>query len=293
MTLPDDERRLLHQPNLHVVDLSRHPLSSAEGIIACSLQSSSGAAHLVVSNADGGRLREITEGDSLDQCPSWVPVPGRILVYRSAGLARDMHGNIRETSAYRIERLDLDRGELETLAEHDGFDLLMPRCDDRQTLYCIRRPYRSMGHLELPLATRLRFIVLWPFGVLAAIGAYLNVFSAIYRGTPLTPAGGPNTRKGPDAKQMFLWGRRIAAEQAIQQTNQANLITVPRDWELVRIDATGSTTVLARNVAAFDLLPDGAVVYTDGCVIRHCNKTGDITELARHELIERLAVVSA
>lgn len=291
LTMPEDERRLLHQPNLHLQDLSRHPLPNAEGVIACSLQSPSGAAHVAIMNADGSRLSEITEGDSLDQCPSWVPVPGRVLVYQSAGLARDMNGAIRAVSPYRIERLDLDRGELETLVEQDEYDLLMPRCDDRQTLYCIRRPYSPMGHTQLSPMLRMKYALLWPFGVLASVGAFLNVFSAMYRGKPLTPAGGPKNKQGPDAKQMYLWGRRVAAEKIINDANASGQITVPRDWELVRIDATGNPAVLAKGVAAFDLLPDGSLVYTDGTRIIHRDTEGTEHQLVRHELIERLAVV--
>jgi len=291
--LPELERRLVHQPNLHLLDLARHPLPNGQGVIACAVQSATGTSNLAITNSDGSRLREITEGDSLDQCPAWVPIPGQVMVYQSAGLARDLNGAVRGISPYRIERLDLDRGELDTLREEEGFDLLMPRCDERQTLYCIRRPYRELGYADVPILTRIKYAVLWPFGVLAAFGAFLNVFSAMFRGKPLTPAGGPNTRKGPDAKQMFLWGRRVAADNIINDTSSRELVVVPRDWELVRIDATGNATVLARGVAAYDLLDDGSVVYTDGSKIHHRSKSGQLTELARHELIERLAVLPA
>ena len=39
---------------------------------------------------------------------------------------------------------------------------------------------------------------------------------------------------------------------------------VPRTWELVRRNAQGQETVLATNVASYDLLPDGAVIYSNG-----------------------------
>lgn len=290
-TMPEDERRLVHKPDLYLQDICLHPMPNAEGVIACSMQSDSGAAHLAMMNADGGRLREITEGDSRDECPSWVPVPGKVLVYQSAGIARDLNGTIRAMSAYRVERLDLDRGEIETLLEQDGVDYLMPRCDDRQTLYCIRRPYRDMGHNDLPLLTRLKYAALWPFGVLAAFGAYLNFFSTMYRGKPLTPAGGPKNQRAADAKQMFLWGRRIAADKAIQDARDQAAVTVPRDWELIRVDATGNQAVLATGVGAFDLTDDGSIIYTDGTRIFCRSKNGETTELARHELVERVAVV--
>ena len=235
-------------------------------------------------------MREITEGDSLDQCPSWIPIPGQVILYQSAGIARDSSGNIRAVSPYRIERLDLDRGDLETLAEYEGFDLLMPRCDERQALYCIRRPYRALGHEQVPMLTRAKYALLWPIGVIASLGAYLNVFSTMYRGKPLTPAGGPK-QPGADPKQMFLWGRRIAADKIINDNADREQITVPKDWELVRIDATGNSTTLASGVAAYDFLDDGSIVYTDGRRVIHRNRSGETTTLAKHELIRRLAVV--
>lgn len=291
LTLPDEERRLVHQPNLLIQDLSRHPLPNGEGMIACSIPDQRGACHLATMRRDGGRLIEITEGDSMDQCPSWVPVPEKTLVYQSAGIARDTNGFQRALSPYRIEKLNLDRGTLDTIAEDHRYDLLMPRMDDEQVLYYIRRPYLRDGYEHVPALTRLKYALLWPFGVLLAIGAFLNVFSTMFRGKPLTPASGP-AKPGPDSKQMFLWGRRIAADKIIKNNAADESITVPKDWELCRVDATGNPIVLARGVACFDLTPDGSIVYSDARRIVYQSPAGEESEIARHELVQTLAFIS-
>ena len=39
---------------------------------------------------------------------------------------------------------------------------------------------------------------------------------------------------------------------------------VPRSWELVRRNAQRNELVVATNVASYDLLPDGSIVYSNG-----------------------------
>ena len=150
--------------------------------------------------------RLVTEGDSLDECPSWVPGTGRRLVFQSAGIARDQNGHPRDQSCFRVEQLDLDSQKMDVVVEDVRFDYLAPRMDSAGNLFAVRRPYESRHPRVSPLQL-LKDILLFPFRVLMAIAAFLNVFSMFFRQQPLYRAGGPESQE--DSQRMVLFGRLI------------------------------------------------------------------------------------
>jgi hypothetical protein len=87
------EQRLFHTADFRIRHLAMHPDGDA---IAASVCHSDLVANLAVLNADGSDLREVSEGDSIDLAPRWVPGPARRLVFQSAGLGRDAAGACRE-----------------------------------------------------------------------------------------------------------------------------------------------------------------------------------------------------
>ncbi len=128
-------------------------------------------------------------------------------------------------------------------------------------LHFIRRPYEtpkySSGNILLDT-------LLFPFRLLRALFHYLNFFSLMYSRKPLTGAAGPAVQA--DIKDIILKGRRINAEKALREESQINGIAslVPRSWELVCRNRDGSERVLATNVASYDLMDDGSIVYSNG-----------------------------
>lgn len=281
----DEERRLLHRNDFEVHDLARHPLKP---LLACSASYEDGTVHIVVGDGDGRRLRQVTEGDAMDQAPSWVPCDSQQLVYQSAGIGRNAQGFFTGLGPYRIERLDLDKGDLDTLVEDDGHDHLLPRMLADGTLYFIRRPYNAnprpkLGQLLLDIAA-------FPWRLLRAIFHYLDFFSMIYSGKPLTSAGGPK-REGPDQRYLMLWGRWIDVQQAERRARQkGDAGLVPRDWELVHRRGGGAEEVLAKGVLSYDLCDDGTIVYSDGRRVRHLTPQGD-RELFQAAMIEKVVAL--
>jgi hypothetical protein len=128
-------------------------------------------------------------------------------------------------------------------------------------LHFIRRPYEtpsySSGNLLLDT-------LLFPFRLLRAVFHYLNFFSLMYSRKPLTGAAGPAVQA--DIKDIILKGRRINAEKALREETAINGIVslVPRTWELVSRNRQGVERVLATNVASYDLMSDGSIVYSNG-----------------------------
>jgi hypothetical protein len=242
--------------------------------------------------ADGSDLTEVTEGDSVDQAPSWVPGTARHVVFQSAGIGRDKSGAFHSLGPFAIKRLDLDGGDLVTLLEDPGHDLLGPRMAPDGSLLCIRRPYK--GRSGATFLAAMKDFVLFPARVLHALFQWLNFFTARYSGRPLTTAGGPK-REGADIKQMMIWGNLIDAEQAARESAGRGDDTpdlVPLSWQLLRRGADGRIQILASGVLSFDVGEDGAVVYTNGSAV-YVIADGSRRRLCTDQGIEQVIVVGA
>ena len=70
------DQDLIHKEKFIAHDLDRHP---NQAVTAFSLLYPNGSSHLALMEGEGPDFDEITEGDSLDAAPSWVPGPGRRL----------------------------------------------------------------------------------------------------------------------------------------------------------------------------------------------------------------------
>jgi hypothetical protein len=67
---------------------------------------------------------------------------------------------------------------------------------------------------------------------------------------------------------------------------------VPKNWELVRRGRDGTLSVIAQNVLAYDLGPDGGVVFTNGLAIYYRESESPPTRLCEHDLVESVIVLA-
>lgn len=278
------ERRLFHKQGIQLSQLCRHP---TKDLVALAVQQEHWSSSIATATTEGGRLREITEGDSLDQAPAWVVGADETIVFQSAGLARNAHGQPVGHGPFRIEQLDLISGDMKTLLEDEHFDLLGPKKSADGALYFIRRPYQPMGKPISPFQLLLDF-VLFPYRFIRALVYFFNFISMAFARKPLITSGAPSDTKPPTT--MMLWGRMIDAEKMLKKgRGDGSTALVPRDWELVRRDDSGNETVIANGVAAFDLGADGRLVYSNGSVIFEL-QNGTPTELCRGRLISQISL---
>jgi hypothetical protein len=293
------ESRLFHKNEFRANDLAHHPTRDC---VALSLPMEDGSAALAVMRPGGKGLQQITEGDAVDQAPSWVPDaatppdPERmILIYQSAGIARNQQGIATALGPYSIQRLDIDRSTLTAVLENPQFDYLVPRVrleDGQEILYFIRRPYKPEGHTSYTPLQVMKDIFLFPFRLVRAIFGFLNFFSVMFSGKPLTTAGGPNQQK-VDTRFMMLHGKIIDAEKVLKAAAKGQpLALVPNSWELVRRAAAGKETVLAQGVLSFDLAPNGTVIYTNGSEIFTLAPDAKPQRLLAHRMIQQVMVLT-
>jgi hypothetical protein len=66
---------------------------------------------------------------------------------------------------------------------------------------------------------------------------------------------------------------------------------VPKSWQLVRERKNYDPEVLAKGVLAYDLAPDGSVVYSNGSAIFVRDAAGRTERVHVERLIEQVAII--
>jgi len=277
------ETRLFHTADFRIRHAALHPDGAL--LAATAFHKNNMRSNIAVLPLHGTDLSEVTEGDSFDQVPHWVPGSKRRIVFQSAGVGRNAAGDFAGLGPCTIQQLDVDSGDLTEVASETGRDLLQPRQAGDGTLYYIRKPYES-GALPVSLMGSLKDTVMFPFRMGRAVFQYFNIFSMMYTGKPLVTSKGAVQRR-IDPRQAFIHGNLANARLAQSQEEDA-AGSVPSSWELVRRAPGGQTEAIAKNVLAFDLAPDGSVLYSDGASITRLAADGRPERILQAELIEQV-----
>ena len=258
------ETRLFHTADFRIRHAALHPDGAT--LAATAFHKDDMRSNIAVLPLHGTDFSELTEGDSFDQLPRWVPGARRRIVFQSAGVGRNAAGGFAGLGPCAIQQLDLDSGDLDEIASENGHDLLQPRQTEDGTLYFIRKPYES-GVPAVSLLGSMKDAALFPFRMARAVFQYFNVFSMMYTGKPLVTSKGAVQRR-MDPRQLFIHGNLANAQMAQAQEDESRGMA-PSSWELVRRKPGGQTETIARNVLAFDLAANGSVLYCDGSAITH------------------------
>lgn len=281
------EQRLFHTADYRVGHVTAQPDSKK---IACSFTHRGGTSSIAIMNEDGSEMAEATQGDTIDMAPSWVHGGQHELVFQSAGLARNRAGSLVGRGAFAVHRLNLNSGEMITIAENPTADLLGPRMAQDGMLYYIKRPYRGPG-AKIGVGQAALDLVLFPFRLLYALFQYLNFFTMSYTGKSLTSTGGAAQRQA-DVRQMMVWGNLIDAQKAGRRgSDDETPPLVPKTWELIRQKPDGSVDSIAKGVLSFDLYDDGSVLYSNGSAVYRLSPQGKTDRLAKDSLIEQVVAL--
>lgn len=274
-----EEKRLWNNNNCRLQQIRADPKT---GDLAFSIVHTNGTANLGIKFRDESGIKELTEGDSVDTSPQWIPGEGRKIIYQSAGVGRNREGHFLALGPFSIQKLDLDSAEITTLAEDESTDFLAPRVDDQGNLYFIRRPYEPAKPVNVFQVAR--DLLLFPLRLLYAIFQFFNVFSMMFTGKKLSTAGDAKA-KHLDMKQMILWGNLVRAEQSDGKENE-NL--VPANWQLVRRSPAGIEDILARNVLAYDIAANGDLIYSNGSAVFVSTADGKRNKVLSAAMIEQV-----
>ncbi|WP_310426654.1 hypothetical protein [Chamaesiphon sp. VAR_48_metabat_135_sub] len=282
------EKRLFHSANFKVDRIDFHPDYQ---LIACATIGKDGTANIAMMPVNGVHLEEVTEGDSIDLAPKWMPGFRKIIVFQSAGICRDGAGYIVEQQHSTIEQLDIDNREVIILASDPKYDLLSPQMDADGTLYYIRRPYRPLRQRVL-FSQTLKDALLIPVKLLIAIFEWLNFFTRRYTGKSLLAV--PQVQQVRHQQMLFLgrWvdvGREIERNHRFGDADSPAL--VPRSWELVKQKPHQEPQIIGRGVLAFDVGLDGQIVYSNGSAIYGIVPGGVAQRLLVDRPIEQVVIL--
>ncbi len=286
-----EEHRLFHGPDhtIHAIDYG-----AVENALVCSVSGDDGLHNLALMRpGKGGGFQEITEGDSLDTYPMWVP-DKRQVVYQTAGIGRNRYGDWVETAPCEIAKLDFETGEIVTLLEGGGTDFLLPRVDENGDLFCIRRPYQKARGDSF--FSSVKDLVLFPVRLLGGILGFLNFFTSVFSGKPLISNGAARA-KSQDAKKLILYGNLVDAEKVARENTELAdeelSAVVPRSWELVCYPDVGEARTIARGVMAYTICPGGGILYSNGRGVFRTDRTGEKKPelIVKKKLVQQIRLV--
>jgi hypothetical protein len=274
-----EERRLWNDNRTRLRHVSVSPTT---GDMVFSVLHQNGTANIGVKLQGESGLKELTEGDSFDTAPRWLPGERKTILFQSAGIGRNREGHFLKFGPFSLQQLDMEAGELTTVLEDSRQDYLAPQAQPDGSVLFIRRPHAEHERSH-PLRT-LKDVLLVPFRLLFAVFQFLNFFSAMFTGRKLTSAGGAKARE-MDLKQMMIWGNLVRAQRSAKvEEESADL--VPTSWQLCRRMLGGEIAVLAGGVLAYDVSATGQIVYTNGNAIFLLHPDGRKELVLNERLIE-------
>ncbi|MCL2873310.1 MAG: hypothetical protein FWE29_00095 [Defluviitaleaceae bacterium] len=254
--------------------LQIHKIDVFEGSCAASIGDFT-ERHIAIFDLKTGRYQELTEGDTIEDYPSYSN-DGSKIFFSSAGLAKSPQGYAMGVGPSGICVYCTKIGSVEELFESDQFNYIAPKEDKNGNLLFIKRPYRNTrdkGNIFLD-------ILMFPIRIIRAIWGLLNYFSIAFGGESLRSGkSGSNIKaKQKSEKELFFEGNMINAEQELkanQRRGEKFPGIIPYTWELVRTDKSGVQTCLKKGVMDYTVCENGDIVYSNGQEIIRLSADGN------------------
>jgi hypothetical protein len=282
-----DEQRLFHNADVQIREVD---LSFADEAFTCTVDGKGGTSAIGILADDGKGVRTVTEGDVLDRGPRWMPGGVGEIVYASAGVGRTQSGAWAGLSPFSLHRLRLNDGTVEVLVSDAKYDYVAPVPVSEALIYAIRRAYRTAQPKASALGV-LGDLLRAPFRLLYALFQYLSFFSARYTGKSLLTRG-TQQQKAADAERMLVWGNLVEVSQDADDAAHASETgRETRGYELVRITPK-STELVTHGVIAFDVAPNGDIVFSNGKALFRIapSKGSTPKKLADLERVEQIVI---
>lgn len=273
-----EERRVFHKERYHLDDLAHHPTRNE--ILA--VKRDADGSSIVITACERFDVHTVTEGDSLDLSPSWIPGEEDSFVYQSAGVGRNQSGNAIGLGPCSIIRVDMKSGRSTVLLEDEQYDYLCPRMDKEGNLYCIRRKY-DRGGRALTVGETIKEFVLVPVRLVKALFGFLNMMSQIFGKESLLKTG-VGGKKEIDRQEVFLKGRLIDLKKRENAKEEHGI--APSDWTLIKVDPSGAVSEVCGNVCDFDWNPQSGLILTNGLAVSGEENSGWSSVFKGKDIIE-------
>ena len=286
----EPEGFIIRKNNMNIFKLD---YQAETGRIAVCASDSAIERHIVIFNDKNTDYHFVTEGDCLDQNPSWSKLHKDTIFYDSCGIARDGTGSFAGFGPRCICKLSLDDGGLSEIASDEKSDFIKPFEDSEGNVYYMKKPYKMAGAKE---TMSFRDIVLMPLKLCKAIFGWLNFFTQRYSGQSLKTSGGnPAQAREKSAEEMFIEGNLVnvlKAQKENEKLGDQHPGLVPRSWELIKKQPDGKELVLKKGLLDFHVCENGDIIYSNGNYLMKMDSNGNDSMLAKVKLAASLVGIN-
>jgi hypothetical protein len=136
---------------------------------------------------------------------------------------------------------------------------------------------------------KILYVITFPFHFLVAVVNFLNAFTFLFNRSARR-SGGPSMDPPSQDKYIRVFGEtiRLAGSQSLFQPKEGPSL-VPKSWELIKVAADHSISVIASRVSSYDLDAKGHIHWTNGyTVVRVSENESDIQ--FRPSVIEHIKI---
>lgn len=261
------------------------------GEVAVAVQQSPTERNIAILDIKTSRYSVITEGDSIDNNPVWGKANPEIIYFDSTGVGRNGQGMVIGFSSKVINRLNTQTGELCELISFDGHDCFQPKVDGKDNVYFIKRPYQSPFSKSISI----KDIIFIPFKILKAIFKWIEFFTIKHTGEPLVTGGSnPAKSKELDQQQIIINGNIINAEKIMKENSARGEKypgIAPKEWELLKMDRSGSLSCIKKGVMGYDVDSEGNIVYSNGKYIIRILEDGKEEVVEKIDMVDKMLII--
>lgn len=242
-----------------------------DGKMAVSMGQSAGERHIAVMEPPSSHYTEYTDGDTLEEDPWWSRANKNRIYFSAAGNARNEYGAVGAVSPRAAAYIDIDANDMQEFITDEKNDYLKVKDDKYGNIYYIRQPY---GGEKPDGGLKISDVLFFPFRIIKALFGWLNFISTIWGGEPLKSgsSGMPGfaKTKNRELKDIIIDGNvikaeKLARESDLKDSDMSGLMPLSR--VLVKREADGNESVIARGVLDYALLGDGRIILSNGRLI--------------------------
>lgn len=257
----DSEMHIIHKSNVEFLNID---YNSCNEKLVVSVRENSFEKHLAILDVNKGHYDFITEGESMDENPSWSATNNQVIYYDSCGIGLDTATSQVANGPRSICRLDLTAGTADEVISEEKYDYIKPKEDKLGNLYFIKKPLKQKSRKYINFLD----ILLFPFRLLKALFGWLNFFTMRYSGENLITRGqNPAKAKEKTPEEIFIEGNLVNAEKALKENkNSGDKYPgfAPGSWELVKLGPDGQIVRVKKGVIDFDIDSKGRIYYSNG-----------------------------
>lgn len=292
------KKNLKNNQEVHIIHSNSQVFGSleynkADKKILTSVSAVRPASNIAVFDEKISDLKVMTDGDSVDEYPSFSKTDDRVL-FSSRGIGRNAALEVAAFSPSEILSID-PYGNIQDVLKESGYDLLAPKNDKDGNLYYLRKPAQKIKKGKSFFGVILDIILL-PFWLVYGIVKLLIFLASIAKNSSkkdkdknnsYTGGNNPALNKTDANKTLYVYGEEIDFEKQEKKRQKDEDGFAPSHFELYKMTAAGNKEKIRGGVLSFDIKDDGTLIYTNGKSVFYKPVGGDEKKLCKDDVVLR------